>query len=384
MIRRQKYIDTLSELISDTTQRYINIAGPRGVGKSVFLRELENDWFFGDEGTHDYHILEGGELPSGYTPKHNIQLLILDSEDSIPSDVWEDYLISLPHKLRVIFVTDIPCQLDAVSVIEIDGVSFREYAESKNAPIKIQSILDGTADVNELIQLRDLYIERGSYPHHLAHPEHILQDFEKKCRVIYLELFDKEQEQFFEYMRALAMNVGNVFKADGLAKLLGISRRKVNKYTELLLKYNIIKAIWPWVQNSALETSRHVKLYFTDLSYLKALLANTHYHGTQKLWAIENFIFLELNRKLDETHKIYYYRKKSGAEITFIIEDVESERITPIEVTLRETDVISQVFRIFDLDYHEKVERYMLVNNRLAGKKDLSGTLFIIIPHVAI
>jgi predicted AAA+ superfamily ATPase len=46
------------------------------------------------------------------------------------------------------------------------------------------------------------------------------------------------------------MNVGNLFKADQIAKLLGISRRKVNKYTELLLKHNIIEAIGPWVQDS--------------------------------------------------------------------------------------------------------------------------------------
>lgn len=61
------------------------------------------------------------------------------------------------------------------------------------------------------------------------------------------------------------MNIGNLFKADQIAKLLGISRRKVNKYTEIALKYDIVKAIGPWVQDAAVETSRHVKLYFSDL-----------------------------------------------------------------------------------------------------------------------
>lgn len=73
-------------------------------------------------------------------------------------------------------------------------------------------------------------------------------------------------------MRTIAMNIGNLFKADQIAKLLNISRRKVNKYTELLIKHDIVKAIGPWVQDTGTETSRHVKLYFSDLGYLAALL----------------------------------------------------------------------------------------------------------------
>jgi predicted AAA+ superfamily ATPase len=57
------------------------------------------------------------------------------------------------------------------------------------------------------------------------------------------ELFEKEYEEFEEYMRTLAMNTGNLFKSDGLAKVLGISRRKVNKYTEILMTHGIIVAL---------------------------------------------------------------------------------------------------------------------------------------------
>jgi len=75
-----------------------------------------------------------------------------------------------------------------------------------------------------------------------------------------------------EYLRVLAMNTGSLFKADQLAKLMGISRRKIHKYTELLLENNIIMPIGPWLQNHVTETSRHVKVYFADLSFPAALL----------------------------------------------------------------------------------------------------------------
>ena len=63
-----------------------------------------------------------------------------------------------------------------------------------------------------------------------------------------------------------------MFKADQVAKLLNISRRKVNKYTDLVLKHDIMKSVNPWVEDTQTETSRHIKLYFSDFSYPKAIL----------------------------------------------------------------------------------------------------------------
>jgi predicted AAA+ superfamily ATPase len=68
------------------------------------------------------------------------------------------------------------------------------------------------------------------------------------------------------------MTVGDIFKEERIAKSMNISRRKVRKYTEIMLKYDLIRAIGPWVENPNLELSRHVKVYFADLSYLHAAL----------------------------------------------------------------------------------------------------------------
>jgi predicted AAA+ superfamily ATPase len=72
----------------------------------------------------------------------------------------------------------------------------------------------------------------------------------KKKQSLYRELYEKEYAIFDSYLRTIAMNVGNLFKADQIAKLLGISRRKVNKYTELILNHRIVEAIAPWVQDA--------------------------------------------------------------------------------------------------------------------------------------
>jgi predicted AAA+ superfamily ATPase len=113
-----------------------------------------------------------------------------------------------------------------------------------------------------------------------------------------------------------------------------------------------------------------VKIYFSDLGYMHALLGNIHSEGTLRASAIENFAYLELERKLDTTHKIAYYRKKSGADITFILEDESTGKVTPIHITTRDTIVFPKVFESFDSDYHDSIERFMLINHSLSNRSD--------------
>lgn len=224
----------------------------------------------------------------------------------------------------------------------------------------------------------------GELPRHISEPDTILSDYHEKRSIIESELFEKEIPQFREFLQTLTMETGNCFKADKLAKLLGITRRKVNKYMELLLKADIIRPIGPWVQDTITETSRHVKIYFSDLSFYSSVLGEIYGQGAMKQGSLENFIYLELVRKLQDSHILSYYRKKSGSEITFILEEKNTKKLTPVEVISRESLAITQSLKSFDEDYHDRVERYMIMNESLAVKKDLSGIPVFILPHVAI
>ena len=180
------------------------------------------------------------------------------------------------------------------------------------------------------------------------------------------------------------MNVGDIFKEDRIAKMMNISRRKVKKYTEILLNHHVIKAVGPWVENPATELSRHVKVYFSDLSYFHAALGVGYYHGEGKQGVIENFVLLELDRKLASTHDIRFYRKKSGAEVSFLLIERSSGKITPIEITTRSTDIIPQSLSIFIETYGSRIDHAMFMNDTIAKQKVSGGTPVIVLPHIAI
>ena len=165
---------------------------------------------------------------------------------------------------------------------------------------------------------------------------------------------------------------------------MNISRRKVRKYTEIILKHNLIRAIGPWVENHTTELSRHVKVYFSDLAYFHAALWVGYYHGGNKQWVIENFILTELDRKLSTTHDIRFYRKKSGAEVSFILIEKETSKLTPIEVTTRSTNIIPQALKTFYETYGERIDHAMIMNDSMVWQKELNNTPVLILPHVAI
>jgi predicted AAA+ superfamily ATPase len=127
-----------------------------------------------------------------------------------------------------------------------------------------------------------------------------------------------------------------------------------------------------------------VKIYFSDLSFLAIALGVGYYHGPTKQWVIENLIFLELDRKLDSSHEIRFYRKKSGAEVSFVLIDKNSGFLTPIDITVRPTEIIPQALRLFAEAYHDKIERIMFLNEERAWQKELNWKTLIILPHVAI
>lgn len=310
-------------------------------------------------------------------------MIIIDGDRDNFSTI-RTFIESKSFENTVIFTTTQKIWMNEWENFILPWVSFREYAESQNMKVEISDILSGNSNIEAMNSLRDSYIYLGHYPRHIDNPDTIIEDFDYKCTIMKHELFEKEYNDFIEYMRTLAMNTGNLFKADQLAKLLSLSRRKIHKYTEILMKHDIIKAIGPWVENAETETSRHVKIYFSDLSFMRSLLGDLYFQGQMKQWVIENFIFLEIERKLGLSHTIYFYRKKSGAEVSFVLKNIENTMLTIMDVSQKNMSAPSQAMKSFDTDYHDRIERYMLLNESTVGKREIDWTPLLILPHIAI
>jgi len=382
---RTKLISQLHELIQNSTSSYISIVWEKWIGKTTVLNLIKESPLFTGESILSYDIENISSLEEITLTEDNIpSILIIDNNNSVFFSNIRSFIESKSFNWKVIFTSNEIINEEGVENFIIPGISFREYSEGMWQVIDVGTIMSGTADIGSINTLRDTYIHLGQFPTNLTDSSHVEVSFQEKLQVMNTEIFKKEEWDFLEFIRTVAMNVGDIFKEERIAKNMNISRRKVRKYTEILLKYHLIKAVGPWVENTTTELSRHVKVYFTDLSYFYAALGVSYYHGEGKQGVMENFILIELERKLRETHEIHFYRKKSGAEVSFVLIEKSSNKLTPIEITTRSSDIIPQALKSFYETYSDRIDHSMIMNDAIATQKTINWAPVIILPHIAI
>lgn len=381
---RTKLVNKFEETFLSNEAQYTAIVWEARSGKSTFLKLIQDTPAISTTNIESIFVPADSMLDQVQILNTWANLVIIDSDISLDFYSIRSFIESNMPECRVIFTTERAIEDDWISNFLLSTISFREYSEWMQQAIDVAAIMSWSADLNVLNQLRDDYIHLGSYPDNLNDSSNIQIEFDKKLSIMNQELFKKEEWDFLEFIRTVAMNVGDIFKEERIAKNMNISRRKVRKYTEIILKHNLIRAIGPWVENHDTELSRHVKVYFSDLSYFFAALGVGYYIGSNKQGVIENFMLIELDRKLSTTHNIRFYRKKSGAEVSFLLVEKITEKLTPIDVTTRSTDTIPQSLRIFAEVYGTRIDHAMIMNDSMVGQKEIDGTPVIILPHIAI
>jgi predicted AAA+ superfamily ATPase len=125
-------------------------------------------------------------------------------------------------------------------------------------------------------------------------------------------------------------------------------------------------------------------MYFTDLSYYKSALDVIYGVGVSRLGVVENFVYLELVRKLKDSHTVHFWRKKSGTGVQFVLVNQANQMVTPIEITLRPSTTISQAMKSFYDSYSDRVEYGMLLNESSAEATTLADKSFLILPYPTI
>lgn len=301
-------------------------------------------------------------------------------------DIFEIKNILKEEKIvaKLIFASHDSSLSEDISRFQIEEFSFREFSKKNDAEFGIGDILKKSVDLEHLENLAKTYLECGSFAKNLDDNSEISKDFEMQKNILIEEIFEKEKEEFAYYIRILASNISELYKEDAIAKSMDISRRKAKKFFDLLVKHDIIRVLTPFVENPDKELSRHEKVFFSDLSYLKGAMGEGYNLGNHKLAVMQNFIFLELSRKLDTSHEIYFWRKKSGTEISFLLKNKNTDGLTPIEVTLRSHKNISATMKSFAESYGERIEHAMSLTEGEIRTTTIDEKSFFTLPFYTI
>lgn len=175
----------------------------------------------------------------------------------------------------------------------------------------------------------------------------------------------KNSRKVRELLIALALQLGNEVSYSELANTIGVDRKTVEYYLDLLEKSFVIFRLYGFSRNLRSEINKKVKIYFYDLGVRNTLINNFNDLSirTDGGAIFENFVVVEMLKK--EANKpqktnFYFWRTYEHKEIDLITE--KNNIITVYEVKLHQSKKVSS-FLAFKKLYPGSITKLITLNN---------------------
>ncbi len=181
---------------------------------------------------------------------------------------------------------------------------------------------------NQLLEILKEILIYGSYP------AVVLETNKESKKEILKDLVDsytkkdisetniKEFDIYYNFLRLLASQTGNLLSLQDISNTLNISYYKAQKYLQVGKKYFHFTLLPPYFKNIRSEISKTPKVYFYDCGLKNALLRRFEPLSIRedKGALFENFIFNYFGH-IYGFENIKYWRTKSKNEIDFVINE---------------------------------------------------------------
>lgn len=187
-------------------------------------------------------------------------------------------------------------------------------------------------DLLKISKELEMLLIYGSYPEVInaksaGDKEDVLRELNSSY--LYKDVFEfqeiKNSSILTSLLKALALQIGSEVSYNELANIVGIDKKTVERYIDLLEKNYIIFRLPPYAKNQRRTISKMRKVYFYDLGVRNSIINNYNLLADRAdIGALfENFMIIERFKK-QEYDKIYinnyFLRTYDGAEIDLIEE----------------------------------------------------------------
>lgn len=393
MIKTKSYYK-VKELIE--TERLVVIIGPRRVGKTTTIKQLveenssENAYVLADQlpkrdfktsGEFVNYLSFNGMLQTGQNRIFIDEAHYLTNLGIILKNLFDE------NKYRVVVTGSGSFKVYNNLGNELVGrkATFYMYpfdfedclqAKGKNLDGVDINTIDYDFVSNELNE----YLEWGGYPEVVtAKTREEKINSQTKIFQTYLDEDVKlllNRQEFFGFesvLEYLAKNVGSILVWENMRKNLGLSLSSLKKIKEVLDHSFITYHVLPFPLNKADEIKKHQKTYFVDNGLLNYVLRKKMISVTGKLE--ENFVLSQLLKSKKEIIDLFFWQRRGGFEIDFILYDFLNKKLIPIEVKSKDTDNIPKIFNTFESAYGEMVDYYVVMNKSIRKERKFGGKI---------
>ncbi len=360
MVKRE-LTQKLEKYISSGNHKIQFVWGPRRSGKSTILKllsekygvkifnfELVNDrQFF----TNDIEVLK--------KLCENNKIILIDEVQEYPESTVALKIIydTFPNKVIATGSTE----LRVVSLSDYDSLSGR-FDQHYCYPLSLKEIVQSKEQENTLFSKDKLGIEKdlkdliiwGGYPEvftekddlkKITYIDSIIDTYILKDIVNIYKL--KDIKLVKDMLVLLALQIGQEISLTSLSSRLGIDKKTLSSYLEILSKNCILIPLPPYESNVKKSISTYNKYYFWDIGLRNALVKDFREIDLRqdKGMVLENFVISEYckNKEMkDSKENIYYYRDYSLNEVDIVTVDY-FKNIKTFEIKYKERKLKNNV-----------------------------------------
>ena len=381
MFKRRLFQDLVNHL---SKKEFTILTGARQTGKSTLLRQLE-DYCKENSLPVVFLNLENRSILAElnlsplnvfkYLPETEKRVIILIDEVQYLEDasnflklLYDEYV----GRIKIVATGSSAFYIDKRFKDSLAGrkrlfvlltCSFDEYLELRDKA-HLKSELDAIRDradyrstlMDHLKIEWENYVLYGGYPGIIAEPDpegkvvklkEIRDSFIKRD---ILESGVQNETAFYNLMRLLADQTGNLLNINELSGVLRIKGDTVSSYLHILQKCNHIALIKPFYRNLRKELIKMPKVFLLDSGLRNCLLNNFQpFNSRMDMGAVyENAVFRILAEKYG-ADVVQFWRTSAGNEVDFVLADVT--RPCAIEVKLDSSQVKPGKYKLFNETY---------------------------------
>lgn len=329
----------------------ILVVGPRQAGKTTILHQIE-DFIKEKNDTVHFLNLEDYEYLAllKESPKNLFKIFPFDLKkktyvliDEVqyldnPTNFLKYFYDEYRGRIKIITTGSSAFYLDRrfkdslvgrKKIFRLLTLSFKEFLRFKNEEDLIKQNFNKIS-LSEKKKINSYYREYLIYG---GYPKVVLSDLSQKKEVLedlaysYIkkDIFEaniKQEEVFYNLMRILSSQIGNLVNSSEIASTLRVSRSTIEDYLSLMERSFHIRLIHPFYKNLRKEITKMPKVYFLDLGLRNFLLKNLDQFDLRKDKGqiLENVLYRELLEKYNFS-EIKFWRTIQKHEVDFIIRE---------------------------------------------------------------
>jgi predicted AAA+ superfamily ATPase len=353
-----------NQLVSDLNRQEVSIIlGPRQVGKTFLLRELEKDARGRGLRTCYYNL----ELP------HDLRAFNKDDDEllrMLTTDldvVFIDEFHYLPNASKIfksVYDSGAKTKIVATgsSAIEMHK-HLKESLAGRRLAVRLMplSFAEHTQKGKDRLSLLHDYLVFGGLPSLINHkaPEEkirllneILETYIQKD--VKSLIREENIRAFNNLLYLLAERQGSLISLGGLAGEIGLTARTLERHISIMEQTYILYSVFSYARNIGNELKKSRKLYFYDLGIRNALLRDfSGPAGRSDIGVIhESFAALQLISRLKPNMELKFWRNKAGQEIDFVLLKNRKPLLIEVKTTISAPEV-PQAMKIFIKNYPE-------------------------------